>query len=232
MIRKFSPLVLLILLITFTGCSSTTSDNIKTSGMYALFTIEAKYGKESVDARASLQVGGITGSYIELIGDDAIYCDDVKLSIRKPGIGIIDYVGTLPSKKAGEKYVFKFKRKDEEHIIEVTQLQVVNIKRPVQSEIFKIGQDITVQWEPKSTENINLSLDGSCIEPVDKYFSTDNGEYVISGNAIIFDDTEDAKRCTANLYIKRWISSGVPSAFDGGNSFSYSIAEVDIQIEK
>ena len=227
----FSNLIILVILVS-SGCSSTTSDNVKTSGIYAIFTIQNKYGQDIVTAKASLQVGGITGSYIELVGDDELYCDDKKLSTSKPGLGIIEYVAQLPKKKPGEKYVFKFKRKDEEHTIEVVQLKDLHITEPAQSQSFKISQDIKIKWEPTSTENIDLTIDGDCIGPFTKLFSTDNGEYIVSGGTLKFDEDAEVKKCTANIWMRRNISTGIPKEFDGGTAFSYSIAEVNIQIEQ
>ncbi len=221
-----------ILLSIICGCSSTTSDNIKTSGIYAIFTIENQYGQANVTAKASLQVGGITGSYIELVGDDKLFCDDKELTARKPGLGIIEYTAQLPKKNAGEKYVFKFKRKDEEHTIEVVQLKEVHIVQPAQSQSFKISQDIKVKWEPISTEDIDLSIDGGCIDPHTKMFSTDNGEYVISGGTLKFDANAETKKCTATILIRRNIATGIPNEFDGGTAFSYSVSEVNILIEE
>ncbi len=62
--RFFIFVIFALSLIYLSACSSTTSDNIKTSGIYAIFTIENRYGEENVTARSSLQVGGVTGSYI------------------------------------------------------------------------------------------------------------------------------------------------------------------------
>jgi len=223
-------LVFFVIFILSAGCSSTTSDNIKTSGIYALFNVENKYGENTVTAKATLQVGGITGSYIKLVGDDELLCDGQKLSSRETALGSIEYVANLPKKNAGEKYVFKFKRKDEEHTIEVTQLQDVHITAPKQSQSFKISDDIKVTWEPKSTEDMDLTIDGDCIDPHTKIFQSDNGEYLITGGTLKFDENADSKKCTAKIIVRRYTSTGVPKEFDGGNAFSYSISEVDIQI--
>jgi len=230
--RLLFAIVLLIGGVYLIGCSSTTSDNVKTSGIYAIFTIENKYGETTVTARATLQVGGITGSYVELVGDDELYCDDVKLSTTKPGLGIIEYKAQLPKKNAQEKYVFKFKRKDEEHTIDVIQLKDLHITEPTQSQGFKISDDIKIKWEPASTEEIDLSVNGDCIDPFTKIFSTDNGEYIISGGTLKIKESAETTKCTATILLKRYISTGVPKEFDGGNAFSYSKSEVNIQIEK
>lgn len=233
MLRRLTLIsIIIFIILVLYGCSSTTSDNIKTSGIYAIFTIENKYGEDTVTAKASLQVGGITGSYIELVGDDKLYCDDKELSSRKPGLGIIEYAAQLPKKNAGEKYVFKFKRKDEEHTIEVIQLKEVHIVEPSQSQTFKISQDIKIKWEPISTEDIDLTIDGNCIGPFTKMFSTDNGEYVVSGGTLKFDENTEVKKCTANIWIRRNLATGVPKEFDGGTAFSYSTSEVNVQIEE
>lgn len=217
----------------FFGCSTTTSDNVKTSGIYAIFTIENLYGKPNVTAKATLQVGGITGSYIELVGDDELFCDDKKLSVQKvPGVNMIIYTADLPKKNPGEKYVFKFKRSGEEHLIEVTQLKEIHITQPEQSASFKINQDIKIKWEPVSTERIDLEVDGDCIDLFSQPSIQDNGEYIITGGTLKFDEIEKLDRCTATVTVKRYISSGVPKEFDGGNTFSYSISQVNIQIEK
>jgi len=219
-----------IALILLAGCSSTPSENVKTSGIYAIFTIENKYGENTVKAKATLQVGGMTGSFLKLSEGDELYCDDQKLSEKTTVIGSVEYIATLPKKNAGEKYVFKFKRKDEEYIIEVPQLKDVHITAPKQSESFKISEDIKVTWEPKSTEEMDLTIDGDCIDPHTKIFQTDNGEYIITGNTLKFDQLSDSKKCTANIIVRRYTSTGVPKGFAGGSAFSYSISEVDIQI--
>ncbi|MCX7943121.1 MAG: hypothetical protein N2746_01245 [Deltaproteobacteria bacterium] len=214
------------------GCSSTTSDNVKTSGIYALFTIESKYGHANVLARASLQVGGITGSYIKLVDEDELFCDETKLTMRDGGLGIIEYTAQLPKKNSGEKYVFKFKRKDEEHKVEVTQLKELRIIQPNQSQNLKISQDLKIKWEPTSTEDIDINIDGECIDPYSKILSIDNGEYLIPTGTLKFDEDTDLNRCPVNILIKRYASTNVPKEFEGGMTFSYSISEVNIQLER
>lgn len=225
-------LISFIILLFFYGCSSTTSDNIKTSGIYAIFTIESQTGSANVVAKATLQVGGITGSYIKLVDDDKLFCDDKELSMYDSKIGPIEYKAQIPKKNAGEKYVFKFKRKDEEHLIELVQLKDINVIQPNQSQNFKITQDIKLKWEPISTEDMDISIDGDCIDPYTKNLSADNGEFLIPKGTLIFDEDSETNQCPAIITVRRYKSTDVPKAFEGGRTFTSSKSVINIQIEK
>lgn len=147
---------LLVLISAFVvGCSNTDSDNVKTSGIYATFDIQATNG--TATAVAKFQVGGATGTFLDLSSGDSITVNGLPLS-RQELLGIIEYRRAV-SYSVGDTYTFVFSRDGEDpYTSTVTLTEAVTISSPsVGADITK-GTAISVQWNAGTDINDEVSV--------------------------------------------------------------------------
>lgn len=76
------------------SCSKTPSDNVKTAGFYVTYNVTGN-NQNAVTCTARLQVGGSTGTYLDLNAGDSITCDGQTMA-RSEFAGIITYSANAP----------------------------------------------------------------------------------------------------------------------------------------
>jgi hypothetical protein len=73
-------IITIVFSLNFIGaCSTTESENIKTSGIWVHYKIVENTDGD-IYAYAVLRVGGSTGTMVDLVGDDSVECNEVKLT--------------------------------------------------------------------------------------------------------------------------------------------------------
>lgn len=83
------------LTILATSCAKTESENVSTKGIYASFGLLGN-NVNSVNCSVQLQVGGPTGTFLDLSSGDSITCNGSNTMLRSELAGIITYSATLP----------------------------------------------------------------------------------------------------------------------------------------
>ncbi|MCB0341444.1 MAG: hypothetical protein H6626_13825 [Pseudobdellovibrionaceae bacterium] len=142
---------------TLFGCSNTDSENVKTKGIYASFDVSASNG--AATAIAKFQVGGPTGSFLDLSSGDSITVNGLVLT-RQELLGIIEYRKSVPYSEGGI-YTFVFSREDEEpYTSTVTLTEAVTISSPTAGANATKGQSLSVQWNAgaDASDSISVSL--------------------------------------------------------------------------
>lgn len=107
---NLSKIVLCFLFLISLGCAKTDSDNVKTSGFYVTYKITGN-NQNSATCNSSFQVGGVTGTYLDLSTGDSITCDGQAMS-RSDFAGIVTYSANV-AYQAGKTYNFVLTRANE-----------------------------------------------------------------------------------------------------------------------
>lgn len=130
------------------SCSKTNSDNVKTSGIHATLSVEGN-NQNSVTCKATLQVGGSTGTYLDLTSGDTITCNGNSMS-RSELLGIITYSATVPY-QAGSTYTIVLTRTGEDpYSSSVVLPEAISNVSPSAAISQQKGSAISVSWTPSS----------------------------------------------------------------------------------
>ena len=131
------------------GCSKTNSDNVKTSGFYVTYTVTGNnVGTATCTAR--LQVGGSTGTFLELNGGDSITCDGQSMS-RSEFAGIITYSANV-TYAVGKIYTVILNRSGEgSYSSTVDMPPVIAGYTPSTTNSYQKGTIINPTWTPSAS---------------------------------------------------------------------------------
>ncbi len=134
------------------ACSTTESDNVATKGIYATIEV-AGNNANSVNCEVQLQVGGPTGTYLDLSAGDSLTCNGNTMA-RNEFLGIVTYTATL-TYAVGATYTIEFVRAGEGTYTSTAVLPGAISGASVQegNSIAK-GQPLTALWTAStSTED-------------------------------------------------------------------------------
>lgn len=145
------------------SCSSTQSENVKSSGIYVSYTIISETGNPSrARADATFFVGGPTGTVLSLNGDDSITCNSNALGKGSDLVGKIYYFGDCGTFSAGASYTFVLTRSDGSFSSSVTLPAGLQITSHSDNTQFGTrGSAISVQWDTSSSDSLSITLSGS-----------------------------------------------------------------------
>lgn len=145
MLAKVLPLIAALALFSV-ACSKTTSDNVKTSGVYATYTVQA-HGSDRVDCSVRFQVGGGTGTSLELTGSDQVTCEGQPMT-KSEAFGIVTYSASLPY-IPNYNYRVEFTRPQEPvYTAQVSLPEPILNVSPSAPVTLKKGTPLTVTWTP------------------------------------------------------------------------------------
>lgn len=137
------------------GCSKVPSDNVKTAGIYASYSIRGN-NQNSVVCTVQFQAGGSTGTFLDLSAGDSVTCNGQSMS-RNEFAGIITYSATLPY-TVGAVYTVIFSRANEgSYTSTVTLPEAIEGISPSQGTTIQKGSALTASWVPSRNLNDNLS---------------------------------------------------------------------------
>lgn len=153
---KLVYFLLFVLAVFAMGCAKTLSDNIKTDGFYASYKISGNNAGTAV-CTASLQVGGVTGTYIDLVNGDVVTCDGQSMS-RSEFAGIITYTASVPY-VVGKTYNVVLTRAGEGSYTASVVLpeQIANFS-PSGNPSFQKGSIINASWNTSSSGSDTMSI--------------------------------------------------------------------------
>ena len=152
---------ILFLSFALMACSKTNSSNVKTKGMYVTFDV-AGNNLNQVACQAQFQVGGGTGTYLELDGADTVTCDGQRMS-KSEFLGIVTYTTNLPY-QVGKNYKIIFSREGEAPYESTAILpSAIASTSPAPNIQVKKGLGLTVSWtsdaDPRTQMDLTLSYD-------------------------------------------------------------------------
>lgn len=174
-IQSLKRLTLGFLLLGLGACSNTESENVKTSGFYATYTLFAE-GASTATCQATFQVGGSTGTYLDLNSGDSVTCDGQSM-VRSEFLGMIMYTATVTA-TVGKTYDVVLTRSGEPtYTSSVVLPEAVAGTTPATTTNYTKGSVINTSWTPSS----NTTEDSMTVT-----LTYDAGEHSASASA---DDT-------------------------------------------
>ncbi len=207
------------------GCSKTRSTAIATSEIYATYSV-AGNSADQLTCSAVFQVGGGTGTYIEMDGEDTAICSngttEVTLNKTTDFLGIVEYSTTSLAYDAAKTYTLTFKRKaGETHAANATLPPAVVINSPAAASEQTKGAILNFTFTAATSSAIDATLSWSTSG---KNGST--GHALTESGIGAFSATEtktlDSKGATVSgnisgtIKIERSLTGTFPSTLKGG----------------
>jgi len=168
-------------------CESTASSGVMTSGTRAQLTARAD-GTGFTEVSAELMVGGpLSNVYLSLDGDDrlvaAIGGQKQTLTRRTDVLGRVWYAGSLQGDQGNDEVVVAYERTvDPGAPRSVVRMPTgFDVLSPSPgARVSRGGDDLVIAWDkPSPSDVMEITLDGSCIEPFAKRVEVDKGQLLV-----------------------------------------------------
>ena len=239
-------------LLVLAGCSQTDSENIRTQGIGADFSVTAN-GNGSTRVEGTLEVGsgGIGGTEVELSSGDQLTANayGTTLNLRKDSnlLGI-SYVTTFNSDEGNELFTVSFER---DGGVSAPNSTVILPNRfaiiaPADNEPFGRTENITLTWAPaEQSGNLTIRYTADCSYTDDlgeDHFVTrqgndsslDDGSYTISAASIINSAVNEIPvdgTCDVEFELQRVRTGNLDSNFgEGGRIRAYQNRSINIVV--
>lgn len=143
------------------SCAKSQSSAIATSEIYLQLSVEGD-SANTVICYATLRVGGGTGTYLELSGEDKLTCGDgtteVEMTKGTDFLGIVQYRAPGLTYEVGREYTVTFTRAGAEtHESTVTLPAAMQILSPSAGNHTK-NTPLTVTWTAGGGDSVDLVL--------------------------------------------------------------------------
>lgn len=251
---NYKKIIILFSVIQLTACSSADSDDIKTSGISASFSVNAIADGKS-HLRARLGVGGsLSNTDLELENGDqlVVSANGQSLVMRedKEFLGGFEYKATLPFNTENTEFTFSFNRPDGDSAPDSTVIMpaAVNLASPTMNSVFNRTDLITISWTPVSYNMTSISIDfdlNDCADATGQVSSTgmssgydynsssDPGSVFLTASALFSDAALQnlTLSCKVNILVTRHRKGVVDPTFgEGGSINAYTSDSVVILI--
>lgn len=152
--KKYLMMILMSLLII--SCAKTKSDNIKTSGFYANYSVTGSQANTAlVSCSASFQVES-GGTYIDLSSGDSVTCNGQSMS-RSELAGIVTYSASVAYQVGGTYEIVLTRTGESPYSSTVTLPEAVTGISPTSGSYSK-GAQINYSWTPSSTSSDEMII--------------------------------------------------------------------------
>lgn len=196
------------------GCSTTSSENVKTSGIWAHFSVD-HYPDGEVICWGVLRVGGSTGTMIDLTGGEHLECNGSTMSEYVEPITEYRWNRAVVTEDVDRLYDFLFVRTDDEINTTVEMPMPPYILALDPSDVVYDGESLTITWDADYPgDDVDIRVDGTCIDNLSAVAEADNGEYTFPEVLLSVDAIDTA--CTLEIRVVRVFEDDVNSAFQGG----------------
>ena len=191
-----------MLLLIIQGCAKTNSDNVKTSGFYATYKITAN-NQNSATCTSTFQVGGLTGTYLDLSAGDSITCDGQAMS-RSDFAGIVTY-SAIVAYQVGKTYNFVLMRVGEGSYTSSAVLPaVISGNSPSGNPSIHKGSPINLLWTVSNNvfDSMDITLSYSTGTSSYSYYKSDSFPELGSGLGFGSSETQVSPAVAGN-----WLGS-------------------------
>jgi len=211
------------------GCSKSLSSAIATSEIYATFAVNGNSSNE-VECVAEFRVGGALGTYLELDGDDEVFCSDgtheIELDKNETFLNTVSYHGTGLTYGVGNTYQVIFRRKSESHTASAVLPQAMTVTAPSGGNHTK-GTPLPVTWNAGTSQGVSVTLDwtsGSYAQLVSSSDSDDGSDTLTAEQTETktSDNTAIKGNIPATVTVKRHTEGTFPSSLPKGGSIDAS----------
>ncbi len=217
-----------ILLVTalaiLSGCTTASSTDIKTSGLYATITGTGN-GQGETAVSATLQLGPLSTTFVELAGTDSLSATsgNGKSPLKKFDLlGLVSYNGTLSGDDEGKSVTVALARGADDTGAPSSTLTLpakFALTAPAAAATFIRGKDaIEVKWDKSGkSDPMSVELTGSCIQTVSQTPS-DSGSVIIAAADIKASKDNETKTCDVTVLVKRTRNGTLDPAYGKGGS--------------
>jgi hypothetical protein len=147
--------ILIIIFPFLFACAKTSSDNIKTSGFYATYTVDGN-NANSVTCAAQFQVSQ-GGTYIDLSSSDSITCNGNSMA-RSELAGIVKYTAQV-AYSPGSVYTIVLTRSGESPYSSSVNLpETITTSNPTSNANVTKGTALTATWALSSDSSDSMRL--------------------------------------------------------------------------
>ena len=207
------------------GCAEDVdSEDIRTSGMYAIFEAVAD-GSGETTISAQLRVGGDDGTFVELTGQDELTAstEDDDMVLRHDNSGNRHYYeGSLDGDEEGLEIQIAFSRGDED---DDAPDSYASLPAPFEAslededaEYIHRGNDVFIVWDNEASGRMEWSLEGDCVKS-ESGSTNDDGSLTIDAEDIEVWETDRGEACDVTVTLDRIEEGETDSAFEEGGEF-------------
>ncbi len=229
--------ILILLLFPAFGCEVVSSNDVKTSGVYASMRVTAT-GDGTSDVVAQLLVGGaLSNTSLDLsAGDrlDLIVGSDTQTMQTSKGLfGNMSYHATVADDRENTPFRIAFTRASNDPAEAdclggdapnsfATLPAPFDIVGPNSDDTFsRETDDILIEWNAFGhIDDIHLSIDGSCISSHDMNGVDDSGVITIPAGTLEPDVGEELSTCDLTIELRRIRTGMVDPAYGEGGTFT------------
>lgn len=220
----FTSALALVALST-TGCATTASNDLRTTGIYAVYTLEQNGPGADFTARAQFRASASNGNLVELSEGESVYVNDVFLANKNKVTGVdINYSQTVP--KGAPAYNFEFRRNDGEiakH--DVSPPQEFNITSGPLTGTY--ASSYTLTWDAGTNgAKVDISArsdqSGCNVLTID-FGLADNGSYTFSGDKLKprgMDGGAPTMACSYQITLEKKATVAIGAPFKSGTANS------------
>lgn len=225
----FSAVLFLIFSFNFYGCTVTSSDNVRTSGIWAYFAVDQD-ADNNVIAWGIFRVGGALGTIVELSSDDRLYCNDEEMEQYVELITQYHWLRAEIEESSNDQYTFTFTRPGEEINTSITMPPISSITATDPQDELKEGDSLTIFWDNSISEgSLSISVNGTCIDSINHTDISNTGEYIIQSNEFVIEAGQSS--CDLTVSLTRTNSDSVNSAFQSGSIEAHATDSLTIPFE-
>jgi hypothetical protein len=231
-------LLTLTAFVTSTACSSISSEDVDTDGMYAQIGVEA-HGDGQTEVRVSLRAGDSDSmTWVELDGGDRLYAhrDDlrVRLSEFDSSFERFEYGTAFDGELADKAVRVEFRRErfaDAENSL-VTLPEPFELTLNSATGDFQTGVDpVSLSWGAGSEDTIAVEVKGDCIVDYGSSAMPDTGTVTLPPQALEAWSSEvSGSTCSATVSVRRVRAGVLDAQFEGGRISAAQVREVPIRV--
>ena len=223
---KLSP-SFLILTLGLAACETTSSADLKTSGIDAEILASASSG-DSTTVTAYLYPGGDDDPFnrVELNNGDALYAEVNGMRSKMSERGSGTYETSFATAAADTLFTVSLERALEED--KDAPNSTATLPAPfdigaLTKTTFSRAEDLVVTWSPSgSGDNMDIEVDGDCISSPTGNFtvSGDPGTFTIAANELESFDSQNPESCAATITVRRMRAGSADAALNQESSFN------------
>jgi hypothetical protein len=241
--RWAAPSILLL-----AACQSISSSNVTTQGIYADLSATSDGSSTHVEAR--LKTGGqVSNTYLDLQNGDSLTAyagSDTSPMSKNTLLGEVWYTSNFMASTTNMLVRVDFERAHDAHTMEclggsapnslATVPDAFEISAPTQNaSVSRKSGAIQIAWSPSgSTDHMEYSVNGSCIEPMlSQLISNDSGTLTIPAGSLKDAPNptmQGSTSCTITVEITRQRAGKIDPAYGEGGTFSAAqVRQIAIQ---
>ncbi len=213
-----------------TGCVVTESTNIKTSGIWAHFTVEHD-AHDSILVRGVLRVGGSTGTIVDLSAGEHLEVNGANMTEWVEPITNFHWSRAVISPDPDGLYDIDLVRLDE-----LVSSTILTPERPFIESLDPVNvitseEVLTIYWDDADPgDDVDIYIEGDCIENHSYALVADSGMF-ISDPLYDLPAPDLPADCTLTVTVARNVVGSVNSAFQGGYTEARAFDELTISYE-